>query len=77
MPASKVIEDMGEVRHTKAIKNGLSIAVELMGLSDSDVNELIRATNAASLQASAKSGNTSDVADTKEGVAQPSVAQGV
>ncbi len=77
MTASKVIEDMGEVRHIKAIKNGLSIAVELMGLSDSDVNELIRATNAASLQASAKSGNASDVANTKEGVAQPSVAQGV
>jgi hypothetical protein len=48
---SKIVEDIGEVRHTKAIQNGLSIAVELTGLSDSDVNELIRATNAASVRA--------------------------
>jgi hypothetical protein len=68
---------MGEVRHIKAVKNGLSIAVELTGLSDSDVNELIRRTNAASLQASAKSGNAPDVANTKQGVTKPSVAQGV
>jgi hypothetical protein len=52
-PASKIVEDIGEVRHTKAVQNGLSIAVELTGLSDSDVNELIRATNAASVRAGA------------------------
>ena len=46
---AKIIEDVGEVRHTKPIENGFSIAVELTGLGDSDVNELIRATNAASL----------------------------
>jgi len=46
----KIVEDIGEVRHTKVIPNGFSIAVELIGLSDSDVNELIRATNAASLR---------------------------
>ena len=48
---SKIVEDIGEVRHAKAIQNGLSIAVELTGLNDSDVNELICATNAASLRA--------------------------
>lgn len=52
--AEKIVEDIGEVRHTRAIQNGLSIAVELTGLSDSDVNELIRATNAASVRAGAK-----------------------
>jgi hypothetical protein len=46
----KVIEDIGEVRHTKSTKNGFSIAVELTGLSDPNINELIRATNAASLK---------------------------
>ncbi|MHC4640024.1 MAG: hypothetical protein ACYS32_00165 [Planctomycetota bacterium] len=47
---SNIVEDVGVVRHVKAIDNGFSIAVELTGLSDSDVNELIRATNAASLR---------------------------
>jgi hypothetical protein len=27
-PTSKIVEDIGEVRHTKVIQNGLSIAVE-------------------------------------------------
>jgi hypothetical protein len=45
----KIVEDIGEVRHTKRIKNGFSIAVELTGLSDPNINELIRATNTASL----------------------------
>ena len=49
----KVVEDIGEVRHTKATENGFSIAVELTGLSDTNVNELIRATNAASVKAGA------------------------
>jgi len=51
---SRIIEDVGEVRHTKVIQNGLSIAVELTGLSDSGINELIRATNRASLRASSQ-----------------------
>jgi len=50
----KVIEDIGEVRHTKSIKNGFSIAVELIGLSDPNISELIRATNAASMKTTAK-----------------------
>ena len=59
--AEKIVEDIGEVRHTKAIQNGLSIAVELTGLSDSDVNELIRATNAASVKAGALSQKGQDI----------------
>lgn len=50
---SKIIEDIGVVRHTMAIDNGFSIAVELTGLNDFDLNELIRATNAAALKARA------------------------
>jgi hypothetical protein len=50
-PVSKIIEDIGEVKHAKTIKSGFSIAVELIGLRESDVRELIQATNAASLRA--------------------------
>jgi hypothetical protein len=49
--SSKVVEDVGEIRHTRAIENGWSAAVELTGVSDSEVDELVRATNAASLKA--------------------------
>lgn len=45
---SKFVEDVGIVRHSKQGKGGFSIAVELVGLNDTDVSELIRATNAAS-----------------------------
>ena len=50
----KIVENIGEVRHTKSIKNGFSIAVELIGLSDPNISELIRATNVASLKTRAK-----------------------
>lgn len=50
-PRARVIQDVGEVRHIKSTKYGLSMAIELIGLSDTDVNELIRVTNAASLKA--------------------------
>ena len=45
-----IIEDVGIVRNARAIENGWSVAVELIGLSNSDVNTLIHATNAASLK---------------------------
>jgi len=51
---AEIVEDIGEVRHIKAIPNGFSIAVELTGLNDSDVNVLIRATNAASVRSEHK-----------------------
>ena len=51
-------EDIGEVRHVEAIEGGFSIAVELTALSDSDVDALIRATNAASLRASGRGEET-------------------
>jgi len=53
-----IAEDIGEVRHVKAIEGGSSIAVELTGLGDSDVDALIRATNAASLRASGRGKET-------------------
>ena len=77
MPVSKVVEDMGEVRHTRPVGNGLSIAVELTGLSDSDVNELIRATNAAALRAGVEREKEEDLVKEGEGVVQSSEMQGV
>jgi hypothetical protein len=44
---SKIIQNIGEVKSTKAIENGQSIVVELIGLSDSEVSKLVRATNSA------------------------------
>jgi len=51
--SSRVVEDIGEVRRVTAIENGFSIAIELTGLSDSNMNELIRETNSASIEAGA------------------------
>ena len=54
----KMVEDIGEVRSVKAVPNGFSIAVELTGLSDSDVDDLVRVTNAASIKANAGDKNS-------------------
>lgn len=48
----RVMESIGRVKYVKATESGYSIAVELMDLDDSEVDELIRATNTASLQGS-------------------------
>ena len=53
----QIVEDIGEVRHTRPTQNGLSIAVELTGLSDSNIDELIRVTNAASRSVSDRNKN--------------------
>ena len=70
-----IVEDIGEVRRTRAIENGFSIAVELIGLSDSNVSELIRATNAASIKTN---DNRQDNPDSvNEDVSEPAAVQGV
>lgn len=55
----RIIEDVGVVRHTKSIPDGKSIAVELTGLSDLDVDELVHATNAALVKVNAGVENAS------------------
>jgi hypothetical protein len=76
-PASKVVQDIGEVRHIKAVEKGFSVAVELVGLSDQDVDELVRATNAASLKAGAAASDTpAPAVNTDERAPEPSVVQG-
>ncbi len=76
----KVVEDIGEVRHTKKIKDGFSIAVELTGLSDPNINELVRVTNAASLKTRAKNNAAQAFVDGNETMSEkpePAVLQGV
>jgi len=65
----QIVEDIGEVRHTRPTQNGLSIAVELTGLSDSNIDELIRVTNAASLRVSDRNKNVPTFANAVERVA--------
>lgn len=48
---TRIVEDIGVVRHTQAAENGFSIAVELTGLNETNLSEMVRATNAASLRA--------------------------
>ncbi len=50
----KVVEDVGHVRHVQPIEDGFSIAIELTGLTDSNVNELVRETNSASFEFDAR-----------------------
>jgi hypothetical protein len=74
---SKIVEDMGVVRHIKTVKHGFSIAVELIGLSDLDVNELIRATNAASLRAESGGRGVTASGGAKKGAIETVAAKGV
>jgi hypothetical protein len=57
--------------------NGLSIAVELTGLSDSDINELICATNAASVKTRVENESTAASKSAEERIEKPVAAQGV
>jgi hypothetical protein len=50
----RIVEDIGEVRHAKVVEDGFSIAVELTGVNDSNISELIRATNAALMETKGK-----------------------
>lgn len=46
-PVIRIIEGIGRVRHIREIENGSSVAVEMTGLAEAEINELIRATNIA------------------------------
>jgi hypothetical protein len=76
----KIVEDIGQVRHTKRIRDGFSIAVELTGLSDPNINELVRVTNAASLKTRAKNNAAHTFGGSSETTSEnpePVVLQGV
>jgi hypothetical protein len=73
---TKIIQDIGEVRRAEAVQDGSSIAVELIGLSDSDMNELIRATNTASMKATDEGQNNQDSASSEGSVLKAAPVQG-
>ncbi|MFA5423597.1 MAG: hypothetical protein WC374_07025 [Phycisphaerae bacterium] len=43
----RIIQATGRVRHIREIEKGFSVAVEMTGLAEAEINELIRATNIA------------------------------
>jgi len=77
LQTSRIAQDIGEVRHTRAIQDGFSVAVELVGLSESDVDELVRATNAASLKAGDVAQDIPDSENVQEPVNEPATVEGV
>ena len=76
-PTSKVVQHFGEVRHIRDTQDGFSVAVELVGLKDSDIGELVRATNTASLRAGAAAQGVPASAGAEENALEPSAVQGV
>ena len=50
--SQRIIEDIAKVRHIAKDENGSSVALELTGLNDDGINELIRATNEVSISRS-------------------------
>lgn len=76
-PSGRIIEDIGEVRNVKAVENGFSVAVELTGLSDSDVDGLIRVANAALVRAEAGDENAPALTNAGQYVDRPAAVQGV
>jgi len=67
----ELIEGIGVVRHVKGLNGGVSIAVELTGLADADISDLVRATNAASVKAGDEEQNSSPPAGNTTAVEQP------
>jgi len=63
---AKIVQDTGIVRHTQAIKKGVSIAVELTGLGDTDIDELIYATDAVAPAGASECTETSAPASQKQ-----------
>jgi hypothetical protein len=74
---SEIVEDIGVIRHVKAMQDGYSVAVELTGLSDADIDHLVRATNAASISTVAKNQDTTAETEAGEDMLEVKIAQGV
>jgi len=49
-----IIEDVGQVRHCRPAEVGTSLAVELGGLGEADIDELVRVTNVISSKANGR-----------------------
>jgi len=73
---AKIVEDIGEVRRCEATDSGFSIAIELIGLQDSDVSELVRAANSVFLENGAKA-EDEQASDNEENVSSQKAMQSV
>ncbi|MBN1796306.1 MAG: hypothetical protein JW804_06505 [Sedimentisphaerales bacterium] len=62
----RVVEDIGEVRHIQQAEKGYLAAIELTGLNEKDVNELVRATNVAAVQSSEQQEQQADTQDSED-----------
>jgi len=69
--APRIIEDVGMVRRSTVTEDGLLVGIELTSLSDSNVNDLIRLTNAVSLRAGGESRKTQDSSSIEERFQEP------
>ena len=49
-----LIEDVAQVRHCREAEGGVSMAVELVGLSEAEIDELVRLTNVIASQANGR-----------------------
>ncbi|MBW8001537.1 MAG: hypothetical protein FVQ80_05895 [Planctomycetes bacterium] len=78
---TQVVRDIAEVRFVRKVENGFSVALELTGLTDSDVNELVRVTNASAIKSNDEKKDVSDNEENKKdkesGVVEKKVAQEV
>ena len=43
--AGRIVQDLAEVRHVRTMDDGRDIAVELIGIDESTIDELVRETN--------------------------------
>ncbi len=75
---ARLIEDIAVVRRIEAIGDSYSIALELVGLQDGDIDELVRATNRAARasggQEMAESSGSDEAAET-DGLVEATVAK--
>jgi hypothetical protein len=72
----KIGEAIGDVRHVEPVEDGFSIAVELTGLNDSNIDKLVRATNDALLKAVYSDKNVSNSENAAERVPEHAAASG-
>jgi hypothetical protein len=73
--SARLIEDIAVVRRIEAIPDSYSIALELVGLQDSDIDELVRATNKAALASGGQETAGSDEAAETDGLVEATVAK--
>jgi hypothetical protein len=74
---TRIIQDIGEVMRVQAYEKGFSIVVRLTGLSDSNINELVRAANYAAKWAKEDGLGTIDEGRKKVNKVHNAVGKGV